>query len=72
MVNDIIQQELETCLYLCDRLEDVLKRDASEIEQCMTGILCDEYRKNIQKSQDSLAALRKQISNLHNLCATIM
>ena len=66
------QQELEICLYICDQLEDLLKRDALEIERCMTGVLCEEYRKNVQQNQNSLADIRKQISNLHNLHAVIM
>lgn len=66
MMNPIMQTELDECMALCSRLEDLLLRDMEEIPQCLTGELCDTYTDATEAVLGTVAQMKRNLMVLHS------
>lgn len=65
-MSDILHWELEESLTCCERLENLLQRDISEVSSCMGGTLYEHYIENVSDILEALQKLKRQIDELYS------
>lgn len=65
-MNTELLVELEECMILCKRMEDLLQMELDELHLSVTGEIHDAYASSVHEMMQSIAEMKHKITLLHS------